>query len=107
MRVVFGGYNKKQDQSKSAKQTINKPAQKPNEMQSNWLVDSSDSDSVVFTNCSLPNLVSVPVTSVRSTPLVVCQANSHDLVKYDWKKERAAITEMNSTPVGERLKFKW
>ena len=63
--------------------------------------------SLVSTNCSSHNLVSVPVTSVRSNPLVVSQANSHDLVKYDWTKERAAITEMNSTPVGGRLKFKW
>ena len=107
LRVVSGGYNKKQDQSKPAKQTSNKPAQKPNEKQSNWLVDSSDSDSVVSTNCSSHNLVSVPVTSVRSTPLVVSQAFSHDLIKYDWTKERAAIAEMNSTPVGGRLKFKW
>ena len=103
---MYGGYNNR-DQTKFAKQITYKPEQKPNEKQSNWLVDSSDSDSVVSTNCSSHNLVSVPVTSVHSTPLVVSQAISHDLVKYDWTKERAAISEMNSTPVRGRLKFKW
>ena len=108
LRVVSGGFTKKQDQSKPQKQGTPKSTTKSAEKQSNWLVDCSDSDSVSTSSCSNHVLESVAVTNiVSSSPRVVSQAMPTNLIKYDWTEERAAITVMNSTPVGGRLKLKW
>ena len=110
LKVVSGGsFNKKSDASKP-KQPATKSAKptNPKGQNSNWSVPAPVS--VMLPPCPTNLTTSVPVTlpRVRSHSLTVSQASSPNIAcDYNWSVERAAIADMNATPVGGRLKFKW
>ena len=111
LKVVSGGYAKKGEaHNKQQKPNANKQSKAaPQKQNAPWLV-SVDSELTLNSNVD-DHVVSAPVAPVtprvRSPPVSVIQASTSVDLNYNWVNERAAITEMNETPVGGRLKFKW
>ena len=72
-----------------------------------WLV-SVDSELTLNSNvdCHVVSPTVAPVTPrLRLPPVKIIQASTSVDLNFNWVNEKAAITRMNETPVGGRLKF--